>query len=123
MKLVIFSVWRERNTTQRCFFFFEKSTESLSNRKNRNYSGQCAHSSRQVNSTSFCDVLRPNQACISLTLQAPQHNLVERMWVKEVVFDNVFLSSTPQIKRTVRAFLQHQNIRKSEIINHLCVSL
>jgi len=56
---------------------------------------------------------------------SPQLNLVEGLWkwVKEAVINNVFFSSTPQIKRAIRAFFQHQNTRKNEIINRLCVRL
>lgn len=70
--------------------------------------------------------LQANQNRIQLVFlppYSPQLNLVEGLWkwLKEAVVNNVFFSSTPQIKRAVRTFLQHQNTRKDEIIARLCL--
>lgn len=70
--------------------------------------------------------LKANQKRIQLVFlppYSPQLNLVEGLWkwMKEAVINNVFFSSTPEIKRAVRGFIKHQNTQKDEVINRLCV--
>lgn len=72
--------------------------------------------------------LKANQHRIQLVFlppYSPQLNLVEGLWkwLKESVINNVFFSSTPQIKRVVREFIRHQNTHKDEVIERLCIRL
>ena len=54
---------------------------------------------------------------------SPNLNLIEGLWrwLKDSVINNVFFSSTSQIKHAVRHFISLQNENKQGIIDRLCV--
>jgi transposase len=71
----------------------------------------------------FLEAHKERLQLVFLPPYSPQLNLIEGLWkwLKDSVINNVFFSSTPQIKLAVRQFVSHQNQNKQGVIDRLCV--